>query len=142
MEKTRSSTPEGEKRTPSPATSTPDQQEVHKASGPEAIGGDSPARFRHSELSESDESAINDSLWENNSATIHENPEEETTIQVTDPNSSCVASRIRARSSLSDQEASVTFNLSNIMKAMKNEEEIDKDVTVEEEDQDILKTPQ
>ena len=142
MEKTPPSTPEAEKRTPSPATSTPDQQEVHKANGPDANGGDSPVRFRQSDLADSDESAINDSLWENNSATRQEDPEEETTIQGTDPKGSCIANRTRARSSLSDHDASVIFDLSSIIKAMKNVEETDKDVTGEEEGQNILKTPQ
>ena len=142
MDKTPPTTPEGEKRTSSPATSTPEQQEVHKTSGTEAIDGDSPAKFRQSELSESDESAINDSLWVNNSTTPFEKPDEDTTIQDADPNSSCVAFRTRAKSSLSDPETSVIFSLSYIMKEMKKEEGKGKDTTVEEDEQDILKTPQ
>ena len=81
MEKTPPTTPEGEKRTASPATSTPEQQDVHKTSGTEAIGGDSPAKFRQSELSESDESAINDSLSVNSSTIPFEKPDEVTELE-------------------------------------------------------------
>ena len=142
MEKSPPSTPEAEKRTPSPTTSTPEQQEVQRAKGPDAVGEDTPGRFRQSDLAESDESAINDSLWDVNNATRQEDPEEDSTILGTDPKGSCIANRTRARSSLSDHDNSMIFDLSSIVKAMKNLEETDKDMTGDEEGHSILETPQ
>ena len=141
MEKLPPTSPKLDKRSTSPATSTPGQlQGVHYASSTEAIG-DSPAKFRQSELSESDESAINDSMSVNNSTVPYEKPDDDTTIQETSPDDSCVAYRTRAKSSLSEPDTSIAFNLSSIVEHMKKEV-IEKEISADKEEEFVLKTPQ
>ena len=141
MEKLPPTSPKLDKRSTSPATSTPGQlQGVHHASSTEAIE-DSPAKFRQSELSESDESAINDSMSVNNSTVPYEKPDDDTTIQETSPDDSCVAYRTRAKSSLSEPDTSIAFNLSSIVEHMKKED-IEKEISTDKEEEFVLKTPQ
>ena len=108
-------------RSVSPATSTADQHQVlQPVSCTDANGGSTPAKFHHSELSESEESAIMDSLTGNESTVLYEKPGDDTTIQEKNPDDSCVADRTRAKSSLSGPNSTIAFNLSNIMEQIKN----------------------
>ena len=108
----------------SPATSTPDQhQAIHPVNCTETTDASSPAKVRHSELSESDESAIMNSYTEDDSTVLYEKPEDDTTILEKSPDESCVADRTRAKSSLSGPNSTVAFNLSNLMEMIKRESE-------------------
>ena len=136
--------PEVSRRSVSPATSTPGQHQVlQMASSMEANAGNTPAKFRYSELSESDESAIIDSPNGNESTILYEKPGDDTTIQEKNPEDSCVADRTRAKSSLSGPSSNIAFNLSSIMEHMKNEaKEMEKTNDKEEELEFELETLQ
>ena len=121
MEDSPPASPKVNRESVSPATSTPDQ---HQALSPvygntDAMG--SPAKVCHSELSESDESAIINSTTGEESTVIYENPDDDTTIIEKSPDKSCVADRTRAKSSLSGPNSTVVFNLTNLMEKIKKE---------------------
>ena len=52
---------------------------------------------------------------------IYEKSDDDTTIIEQSPDKSCVADRTRAKSSLSDPNSTVAFNLSNLMERIKKE---------------------
>ena len=105
----------------SPATSTPDQHQVFSPLYGPAVTMNSPAKVRHSELSESDESAIISSPAGEESTVIYEKPDDDTTIIEQSPDKFCVADRTRAKSSLSGPNSTVVFNLTNLMERIKKE---------------------
>ena len=111
--------PKATRESVSPATSTPDQHQVFSPLYGPAVTMNSPAKVRHSELSESDESAIISSPSGEETTVIYEKPDDDTTIIDPSPNKSCVANRTSAKSSISDPGSMVAFNLSHLIETVK-----------------------
>ena len=124
MENSPPVSPKATRESVSPATSTPGQHQIFSPLYGPAETMNSPARVRHSELSESDESAITSSPTREESTVIYEKPDDDTTIIEQSPDKSCVADRTRANSSLSDPNSTVVFNLTNLMERIKRSQMI------------------
>ena len=103
----------------SPATSTPGQLE---GAGLLASESTSPAYVRPSELTDSDESIINDSTYTNHSDTSYVPIQEDTILQECNPDGSWITQKTRANY-IEDQDISVQMSLSNILEDMRSDTE-------------------
>ena len=142
MEDSPPASPKLNRQSVSPATSTPDQhQALHPLYGTTAADMSSPARVRHSELSESDESAIINSSTGEESTVLYKKPADHTTILERSPDESCVADRTRAKSSLSGPNSTVAFNLTNLMEKIKKESDEMEEPEEKEEEFELMTLP-